>query len=72
MEKSTASQRIAQVTEDPARFAPLADTIRGWLGHSFEFYSDGAGVWSTVWDAAWGPGLDRLIDANPRACWPGV
>lgn len=42
------SGHAAQVTEDPARFAPVADTLRGWLGHSFEIYRDGAGIWIAV------------------------
>ncbi len=44
-EAGTRSGHAAQVAEDPARFSPLADTIRGWLGHSFEIYRDGAGLW---------------------------
>lgn len=42
------SGHAEQVTEDPARFAPVEDTVRGWLGHSFEIYRDGAGIWIAV------------------------
>lgn len=42
------SGHAEQVMEDPARFAPVEDTVRGWLGHSFEIYRDGAGIWIAV------------------------
>jgi len=44
-EAGARSGHAAQVTEDPAQFAEVADTVRGWLGHSFETFSDGAGIW---------------------------
>ena len=44
-EAGARSGHAAQVIDDPARFSPVQDTVRGWLGHSFEIYRDGAGIW---------------------------
>lgn len=44
-EAGARSGHAAQVADQPARFAPIADTVRGWVGHSFEIYRDGAGIW---------------------------
>jgi len=44
-EAGARSGHAAQVTEDPAQFAQVQDTLRGFWGHSFETFSDGAGIW---------------------------